>query len=667
EEEAKRKEEEEAKRKEEEEAKRKEEEEAKRKEEERKSKKEKERKQKTEPEKPEGRMTKDEIRREATRQISREVQAELRGQTASEDAPAEPPPMEADRVWREALAEFDLVGRDLGIMARLASSWADDRLADQEIPVLEDEAEKWAKPTMAGADELATLLAKEAARARELAAIAVDDDDDAMHLQLTIPSLPPKPLLEAKQASPGASWQVESLDEAGTSGKFDKEKTEDLVFDFAAGDLLTSQESLVLPSEGSDFARPDEQTSPRLISLDEARTAQAGKVARDDDEARPRRSMKDLPAQEEAEADFFTPGKAPQLHPADPSEVNLEDELAPLVLWRMLRQSVTGKMVFTSAGAEKEVFFEEGVPVAVRSSLRGDRLEELLLREGWIDREAYAEARVKEFKQPRVLAALLVERGHLRPEELFPLVRHHLDHCLLGLFEWSKGRAVFEAELVPDAEIVRLGKPLASLILDGIRRKFVLERMVHFLGGSSSLLAPVPAEDRSSKTPNPENLDLTDAERSILRLVNGLRPIEEIGFISGQDANTVYRVLLTGQVLGLIVLVAKGLPGGAKSEAESIRRDLDLRRRRLVARFDQINQASYFGFLGVEEDATAFEITAAHERLHREFHPANYNHPALKDLDSKLALVRRALDEARDVLGDELLRLGYRDSLKQRL
>ncbi len=398
--------------------------------------------------------------------------------------------------------------------------------------------------------------------------------------------------------------------------------------------------------------RPEARTEATEFSAAEPAAAAEPPAAGPDEAAQP-------PAE-----DFFSRGLPPALLPPDPDSSDLAREPVPHLLWRLSVQGVAGKMVFRSGSDEKAVFFEAGVPVGVRSNQTADRLEELLFRQGLIDRAAYAEARVKGLEQARPLAAHLVERGLLRPDELFPLVRRHLETCLLGLFEWSSGEAHYEAELALDADKVRLARPLPSLLMEGIRRKFLLPRMMEQLGGPASLLAPVPAEQREPAC-DPEALELTAAEREVLRLVDGMRPIEEIVFLSGREVSTVYRVLLAANVVGLVRVAVRGLRADAENPEQSEQRDLEIRRRRLEAKFAQIHEASYFDILGVGEKANPYEIQAAHDELAREFHPLHYAHPALAELKPKLEIVQRTLAEARDVLSDDLLRAGYREALQR--
>jgi len=112
-------------------------------------------------------------------------------------------------------------------------------------------------------------------------------------------------------------------------------------------------------------------------------------------------------------------------------------------------------------------------------------------------------------------------------------------------------------------------------------------------------------------------------------------------------------------------VAVRGLHAAGSDPEQARQRDVEIRRRRLEVKFEQIHNASYFDILGVSPQASPYEIKTAFERLAREFHDLHYAHPALADLATKLDVVQRTLAEARDVLSDELLREGYRSALSE--
>jgi CheY-like chemotaxis protein len=435
---------------------------------------------------------------------------------------------------------------------------------------------------------------------------------------------------------------------------------------------MAHQEAMVSSDTGSKLpplpADEAERRQPKLSVLPQIPPEAKEKVRR----PKPKRRKEDFQSEyddysdqevEPAKETFFKEAPKPKFKSPDPDKTDLARESAPAILWRLHASEVTGIVTFESNQDTKNIYFEVGIPVGVKSSQTADRLEERLFRTGLIDREAYAEARIKGLEQTRALAAHLVERGFLKPKELFPVVRRHMEDCILGIFEWTHGTVSFQEGYIADDEKIRLARSIPSLLLEGIRRKYLLERMVREIGSPTSLLAPVPIEDLLEKAPPVHTVGFTQEELEVLNLVNGLRPIEEIIFLSGQEVTTVYRVLLTGVVCGLLAVAVRGVGTATEGEDEALQRTISISRKRVEAKLAQVNQASYFEILGIAEDATPYEIDTAYKQLIKEFHDINFSHAELQDLKEKLKIIRATLEEARDILSDELLREGYRQSL----
>jgi len=368
---------------------------------------------------------------------------------------------------------------------------------------------------------------------------------------------------------------------------------------------------------------------------------------------------------ESSEVDF-APAEASEFHAPVPEQTDLHAEALPRLLWRCHLQEVTGLTLFRQGSTVKEIYWERGTPTGFRSTSPPDQLEELLLRDGLIDRAGYADVQASGMESARSIAAFLVQKGFLDPDELFPLVRRYLEEGIISLFEWAEGTCSYIPESPQDQEKIRLSSPLPALILEGIRRKFNLERLIATLGSPATLLAPTRGNQRSAKAPDFSTLGVLREEKEVLRFVDGLRPVEEIVFMSGQSPETVYRVLLGATATGLLTIKSTGEAPGEPQGKEAPPRSLEIKRRRIEAKFQQVNNASYFEILGVSVESNPYEIEAAFQRLSREFHPNHFNHPQLDDISGKLEVIQKSLEEARDILTDDHLREGYRNSLSDK-
>ncbi len=344
-------------------------------------------------------------------------------------------------------------------------------------------------------------------------------------------------------------------------------------------------------------------------------------------------------------------GLAP-LTPLNPAEGTFagHQDIAWL-MFEIVRQQVTGRVDFSSDNRKKTLFVERGAPVDAYSSQVFDRMEEYLYRDGKITRAQYQEVRVKALKTPRKIGAFLVSEGFMKPEELFAAVRGYLMEIVAGLFEWEAGEFKYTSERVDESDRISLDVDPKALIVDGVRRKYLLPRLMKRLGAPSSLLGP------QSNTPlDAESLGLTADERQLARLVDGTRSIEDLVFSSGLTAPRVYQlltVLVAGGYLEVRVRGIEGLNEDGASQGDEIDR------RRIREKLLQVRELDYFQVLGVPRAASAYEIARAFERQSHEFAGERFSAAVQRDLFEALQEIGRVLEDAREVLAIDTLRAAY--------
>jgi hypothetical protein len=344
----------------------------------------------------------------------------------------------------------------------------------------------------------------------------------------------------------------------------------------------------------------------------------------------------------------------------------------------------SGRLDVTRGDAGKAVFFDGGVPVFAASGFAQDRLAELLWRDGKIGREQLARAR----EVPdggRAAAQQLVELGLIKSSELFGTLRHHLEEIFYSLFAWETGRYRLTRELATPEDRVRLGAPLPSLIVEGVRRKYALERLVELVGPPETVLSPTVNLARLA-----DDCGLTAAERTRAESFDGERSLAEIALGAGAPLGEANLYALAWSLVavgaarvgddgagpasaGLPTLVT---PPSAGSEAIDRRgrprpdarprdreADRTVEKERVLAKRAQVEEGDYFAVLGLARDATPHEIARAFERLKREFAPERFAESVRGELRDALAEIGEVLDEARRVLGDERVRDAYRAAL----
>ena len=320
------------------------------------------------------------------------------------------------------------------------------------------------------------------------------------------------------------------------------------------------------------------------------------------------------------------------------------------VLFALRVQQVTGRVDFVAPNRQKSVFFERGIPVDAFSSQAYDRIEEYLLREGRVTRAQYQDVRVKALRGPRRVAAYLASEGYLKPDELFAAVRGHLQETLYGLFEWEDGAYHLLSERASEEDRVPLDVDLRAIIVEGIRRKYLLPRMMTRIGGPSSVVTL-----RASLS-DLEPLRLTAEERTTARLLDGTRSLEDVVFSSGVEALRVYHVVTALVAIGMAEVTVRGIEGLSRdgaSGADSIDRG------RIADRLEQARNLDYFEILGLARTATAFEIDRAYEYSKNQCQPARFSNKIQEEMRDELIEIDQVLGEARAVLRDERLRQSY--------
>jgi hypothetical protein len=314
------------------------------------------------------------------------------------------------------------------------------------------------------------------------------------------------------------------------------------------------------------------------------------------------------------------------------------------------KAKLTGRLQLGERGdaISRTLFWDQGRIVGASSNAAEERLEALAFRRGLVTRTQHRQLRSEAEKSTRRLALQMVERGYIKPAELFPLVQERVEEIVYEACGPESGAYALGAETVPDEERVALSRSPLSLLTEAIRRKFLMDRLLAKLSGPATLMRP-----RAVGVDLAE-LGLTAKERRIADLVDGMRNIEELLFETGIEPLAGLKLLYALLVAGHVEIAVRGISSGDAAES-SQRIDLG----RIEEKHDQVRTANYFEILGVSERATSYEVQQAFERLSREFQPARFGDLDRGDTAEQLEEIQRVLGEARDVLADERLRQDY--------
>jgi Domain of unknown function (DUF4388)/DnaJ domain len=350
----------------------------------------------------------------------------------------------------------------------------------------------------------------------------------------------------------------------------------------------------------------------------------------------------------------------------------------------------TGRCVLQRGDGERAIYFDSGLPVFATSTMVNDRLGDLLYREGKLTKEQHARTRELTIEPGRRTAVLYVELGLLKSSELFPALRHHAEEVIYACFAWDGAFYRLEREQCSPEDKLRLSVHPWALFVEGVRRKYGLEKLVERVGPPETVLAPTTGLQRALG-----DCELNASERVAAELLDGERSLADIVLaLNGLPGVTLTEAGLYALAWGLLAvgavrpvdpgaeespdrmgvramstLVAPISPAAERRARERVEAerpaDRAIDRERLLAKRTQIGDCDYFAALGVSRQATDHEIRRAYDRLRSDFAPDRFAEPVRAELGEALDEIHVVLEEAYRVLMDSSLRESYRSNLQE--
>jgi hypothetical protein len=324
---------------------------------------------------------------------------------------------------------------------------------------------------------------------------------------------------------------------------------------------------------------------------------------------------------------------------------------AATVLFSLWTQQITGRIDFVNEPSRKSLFVEGGRPVAIQSNQPSDHMEEYLLREGKITRAQYQSVRSRGIEGARRIGSFLVTEGFLKPVELFPAVQGHMVDVTLSLFEWETGTYHYLPERPAEDVKVAVDRETPALVVEGIRRKHSLARLMNRVGAPSSLVTIRPLNDQEL-----EALGFDDADAQLTRLFDGTRSVEDAVFATGVGLLRVYQILGAMAAMNLAQVRVRGVEGLDQSGATS---GDSIDRQRIRDKVEQVRDQDYFQILGLARNATPYEIERAAGKLLQDFSPERFSTPVRRELAEEIVEITDTINQAYAVLSNDRLREAY--------
>jgi CheY-like chemotaxis protein len=390
---------------------------------------------------------------------------------------------------------------------------------------------------------------------------------------------------------------------------------------------------------------------------------------------------------------------------------NLKHKRFPEVLAQLYRVKASGGLLLRRGRIKKIVYFKDGYPTFVKSNLLSECLGRILVREKMItEEECERSLELLPRSNGKMQGTVLIEMGALSPHNLVFGLQLQLEQKLFDIFAWPDGEYQFNARVDAPPQTVQLDMSLASIVYEGIRRKFSDELVKDLLEPFIDLYLGVH--------PDPvhrfQDIPLEADERTLVALIDGRRTMREVieqSTLPPKNARQLVYALLAAemvqparrqsQVAVTLEPPPKGKPpplpkrraraaasapptpaasppplrrstGGGEAPGPVDLSDVagvDELRARLVERARLLKRQNHFEALGVSQRASADEIQRAWFALARELHPDRLRRAAdgvvPADVRALAEQINHQLATAFETLSDERRRADYKARLEQ--
>lgn len=347
------------------------------------------------------------------------------------------------------------------------------------------------------------------------------------------------------------------------------------------------------------------------------------------------------------------------------------------LLQKLYSQGASGSLLLLREETKKIVGFVDGYPVSVRSNVLGECLGQILLQQKLITGGVLAASLARMQKEKRHQGEILVEMGVLSPFNLQRALVEQVEAKLFEIFTWRDGNFMFKAGAPAPDQALRLNRPPAALILEGIRRHYDSDRQDAVLGplrGHHVRLSPDPILRLQEMTSDP-------VELAFIRSIDGsarLQTILDRASVAPDKARLLLVALSEAGMVGATE-PPRRKPASSATPIEPPT-DPDVPTTSATAGASggsgpyegvqlsmvalALRSQSHFWALGVDPTASAPEIERAYETLARRFHADRYRGGT--DEDRRLAKeIFDHLGEAYGVLRDPVRRRHYAGRLEK--
>jgi len=332
------------------------------------------------------------------------------------------------------------------------------------------------------------------------------------------------------------------------------------------------------------------------------------------------------------------------------------------VLIGLQRGLRTGVLTVKGGDGVKKIYIRNGDMIFSASDHDEDRLGDILLRAGKINKEQYDQS-VTEMKRTNQRQGMaLVRLGYLSPEELVQAVQHQVEYIIENLFVLEDGSFEFKERPLPTEEVITLKLSAANLIYRGMKKITSLGHIQKELPAMERV--PGFATDPLDLF---QDLKLDEAGLKVISCVDGKTSIKDIismTHLGSLEALTTIYALLSVRTLELHEASAACIEIPEEVVEEILEEKSETKigsmtQEMIEDMLQKCESLGHYSVLGVKDHAPVAEIKAAYYRAAKKYHPDMHFYLANDSLKDKLSHIFSYVYEAYSTLSDPQKRKEY--------
>ncbi len=358
--------------------------------------------------------------------------------------------------------------------------------------------------------------------------------------------------------------------------------------------------------------------------------------------------------------------EAPAPAPLGPQPLELPTTLrageAVRCLALAVRSRYTGAIAFEAPDGIRRVVFRDGDFVTAATSVDNESLVACLIERGNLPADSSLKLGRKLPLFGRHAGAALIAHGYLQQDELWPVLRTHAEWLIGRIARLERAETGVEPEVPPrlaTEPAVFGGATGAEVLVELVRRVSPPDASIARLGGSAVRLRLGKSQQLLGECALPSE------EAELVLRVDGDSVGDVLTRAQSRDFSSALLALVELGILetaGVSPPERRAEPSLTRHEPDRL--DHEALRSRIAARRALVDEGDYFALLGVARSATSYDVKRAYTELREELDPARILTPTTADLRDDMDAILTVLDEAFEILSDDLRRERYRRALE---